>query len=427
MGIPFIDNAELIADMVNKFKNEETMVITSANKVDRLVGGPLFNNLALEYLFGATTMYLSTICQVYGPPKARKSTIVLALLKKLFIDNGASAALIDTEAKISAPLVRDLMQGYDLPIFRSTLQSDVQRVIMRYIEQVRSRTKGPKADRSRPMMLALSQDSFKTVSEETLEAIKKSGNAESRAFSTEANSWSRFIPTAAQFILEMPFVWFVVNHAREEKINMFASSWDSPGGQALKYYQTYMVFVQALKTQRNKTACFTDVKLYMNEASNVETKRMAVVRVNYQTDRIVTPDDEEQGFNEIGTFVDWDYAELELLTSTRIPRSRLSSQGICNASWNSAGTAINDTVIGVKGMEPSEYLNLLKSDESRLEAFRDALNITRGKTLDELWDAGWFFDRKDSDIEGHTPETRKTRKTRAEKAVVEKEDANTEI
>jgi hypothetical protein len=96
-------------------------------------------------------------------------------------------------------------------------------------------------------------------------------------------------------------------------------------------------------------------------------------------------------------FIDWDAADAELLSTddgNRILRSKLYDEGICAVKASSEKGLYNDEILGLKKVPIREITDALYADPERLDKFREIEQITVYKTLEQLYEAGWFFDAK---------------------------------
>lgn len=94
--------------------------------------------------------------------------------------------------------------------------------------------------------------------------------------------------------------------------------------------------------------------------------------------------------------VDWATADAKLLTGQDIPRSKLTSEGVISVKESSKAGLYNEEVTGQKMVPIDEITQSLYEDEDRLTRFRKIMNITKNKTVDELYEDGWFKDAKAS-------------------------------
>ena len=115
-----------------------------------------------------------------------------------------------------------------------------------------------------------------------------------------------------------------------------------------------------------------------------EAKNQVYPRIVYRS-----PDLEEGRFT-----VDWAIADAKLLSGPDIPRSRLKSEAICDIKESSKAGLYNDEVAGLKMVPIQDITQALYEDPDRLNRLRSVLGITVNKTVDELFEDGWFKDAK---------------------------------
>lgn len=101
--------------------------------------------------------------------------------------------------------------------------------------------------------------------------------------------------------------------------------------------------------------------------------------------------------NEEGTpntYVDWTIADARLLSGPDIPREALKRAGVCNVKESTKAGLYSDDVLGVSCVPIEDILEKIYSDPARIGRLRQELSIYTAKTLDELWEDGWFFDAR---------------------------------
>ena len=91
-------------------------------------------------------------------------------------------------------------------------------------------------------------------------------------------------------------------------------------------------------------------------------------------------------------YIDWSAADAELLISDRIQTTALKNEEVCAVRACTEKGLYTDEILGLKKVPIEEIVAALYADEARLAKFREIHQIARYKTLDELYDAGWFFD-----------------------------------
>lgn len=385
MGFSFVKNANIVASLAKSLE-KTTVTLTDVRHVDYFYGGPVIDSLALQYLLCSNVFLLSTVYQLFGPPKVGKSTIALDWLRRFFLDIGAAGLHIDTENKISADLIRALARSSDMPIARTSSQQDAQQILTEVVTLLRKNTLGDKADTEHPSMQGVTFDSFRVSSKAAIAAVQEDGHAGKR-FAEEALLWRQYLSAMSDMMRELPISIIFVNHQVEKMAQAGGGagpSIDVGGGQALKFLQTYQIQVtKALGSKDTKSSSYSVIRLRTTENSNGPRGRAIFPRIVYATDA------EDAEYN--GIYVDWKYADAQMLTGNDIPRSVLKQEGICNATLASDKERINDDVLGLKCVTINEYLEQLNSDASRIKRLQDILNIHRYKNLDELWEQGWFY------------------------------------
>ena len=162
--------------------------------------------------------------------------------------------------------------------------------------------------------------------------------------------------------------------------------YDVGGGMALKYYETYRIQVKTVKKVSQANDIYSDIVLTTFKNSNGEAKNQVYPRIVYRS-----PELEEGRF-----MVDWSIADAKLLAGPDIPRSRLKSEAICDIKDSSKAGLYNDEVAGLKMVPITDITQALYEDADRLSRLRAVLGITVNKTVDELYEDGWFKGAKAS-------------------------------
>lgn len=357
------------------------------------MGGPSWDNLALEYFHGANTILLSHIYQIHGPEKSCKSTLALYFLRRYFAALGAESHLIETESKISPQLVKAIFQPtleqieqgleLNLQIDQQGILENVQTILTvkahAMCEYLVKEAKKPKAERS-PSMLGISLDSFKAKSKHTVENIRKLGHTE-RAFPLETLLWASYLSSYKEVSRRLPITLFVINHSSVSKNSQGFNVYDVGGGVALKYYETYQWRVESVGQQLNKSVVATNLKMTMERNSMAISKRRIFPTVVYKSP------DLEPGMVK----VDFSTATANLLTGDDIHRSELAKAGVCDTKASTKPGLYNDAVLGLKLVPIEEIEQAIYSDPEKIKKFREIEGISTFNTLDELWDNGWFF------------------------------------
>lgn len=358
------------------------------DEVRKYYGGPSFDSIAQEYLFSSTTFPLGIIVQIFGPEGSGKSTIVVDFLNRLFMRPGGDGHLIDTEQKINESLMRGLIDPEVLAddrfaVSRAPTLERAQSVLLTLAKEINALTHGKKRD-SHPHLLGVGLDSFRVASEATLDAILKAGHA-SKAFAIEANLWRQYLGAFMSLMQYVPMSLFVVNHQVEKESPMgYGKVYDVGGGMALKYYESYRLQVKAIKKTSLVNDVYTDLAITSFKNSNGEAKQTVNPRIIYKSPEIP----------EGKVVVDWNTADAKLLTGSDIPRSKLTAEGVINVKESSKAGLYNDEISGLKMVPIEDITQSLYEDEDRLSRFRTIMGITKNKTIDELFEDGWFKDAK---------------------------------
>ena len=268
-------------------------------------------------------------------------------------------------------------------VSRATTLERAQSVLLTLAKEINSLTHGKKRD-SNPHLLGIALDSFRVASEATLDAVLKAGHA-SKSFAIEANLWRQFLGAFMSLMQYVPMSLIVVNHQVEkESPNGYGKVYDVGGGMALKYYETYRLQVKAIKKTSLVNDVYTDLSITSFKNSNGEAKQTINPRIVYKS-----PD-----LDSTRVLVDWSVADARLLSGSDIPRSKLTSEGVINVKESSKAGLYNDEVSGLKLVPISDITQALYEDADRLAKFRAIMGITKNKTIDELYDDGWFKDAK---------------------------------
>lgn len=360
------------------------------DEVRRYYGGPSFDSLALEYLFSSSTFPLGVIAQIFGPEGSGKSTLTVDLLNRLFMRVGGDAHLIDTEQKINESLMHGIideeaLEGERFAISRAPTLERAQSVLITLAKEINNLTHGSKRD-SNPHLLGIGLDSFRVASQATVDAVLKAGYA-SKAFALEANLWRQFLGAFMSLMQYVPMSLIVVNHQVEkESATGYGKVYDVGGGMALKFYETYRLQVKAIKKVAQTKDVYTDLAITSFKNSNGAAKQTINPRIVYKS-----PD-----LPEGKIMVDWVTADARLLTGQDIPRSKLTADGVINVKESSTAGLYNEEITGMKRVPISDITQALYEDADRLARFRKILGITVNKTIDELYEDGWFKNAKAS-------------------------------
>lgn len=358
-------------------------VATKLTDMERLYGGPECGSLAQEYLLSSNILPLGTAIELFGSEGTCKSTLAAHLMDRFILSAGGNVHYIENETKSCAPLVRSVLsEGSEdrLDIIRATTQEESQTVMTTVAKEVLALTHGKRRD-SDPHLVGLVIDSYRVASEGTRDRNLADGHA-TKQFAQEALLWRGYLPSFMGLMLYSPIVFMAINHMVEkEAAGGYGKVKDSGGGATLKFYATYRILLDCIKTVEQKTAAYKDLTLRTMKNSNGPVGHKIHVRVNFRGPDI-----------PVGkTVVDWAFSDAKLLTGPDIRRDELKKQGICNTKESTKAGLYSDDVLGLSCVPIEEITTAIYSDASRLAAFRALHDIKVFKTLDELWDAGWFF------------------------------------
>ena len=381
MPIPFtaLKQTARLAKAIDK----SGAVSTTVEGIARYTGGPELQHISLEYLLSMSVLPLSCIIHIFGAEGCGKSTLALDLLNRYFLRQGCDGRLIDTEAKLSTTLVNsivdaDAQEDHRFMIRRAPSQEAAQGVVTAELKELSAATFGTKHDEN-PHMLGLIVDSFRVVSQQTQDKIAADGHA-TKQFAIEANLWRPFLSTTSSNMMFSPVSLILVNHMTEKEA-AYGKVKDHGGGMALKFYETYSILLSKIGSHRTKTESYTDLTLQTYKNSNGPDRQKISPRIVYKH-----PDLDPDKVR-----VDWDIADARFLSGPDIPREALKKAGVCNTKESSKAGLYSDDVLGLTCVPIQEITQAIYSDPEKLAALRKELSITRGRTLEELFEDGWFF------------------------------------
>lgn len=363
-------------------------VITDVEEMYKFTGGPELGNISLEYLFASNILPLGTIIHLFGPEGCGKSTMAMHFLDRYFMTLGGDGHIIDTEGKMSIPVIKSIVSPESIDekkftIYRAGSLEAAQGVVTTITKELSKATFEAKKERI-PHLIGAVIDSFRVTSELTQKGIKDDGHA-TKQFAVEAALWRSFLSTMGPEMLYMPMALFIVNHMTEKESG---TGWgkvkDHGGGQALKYHISYSFLLQSISKVSNKTTVYADLSIQSYKNSGGEGKLKIFPRIGYKA-----PDLEDDKFR-----IDWDIADAKLLSGPDIPRDALKKEGICAVKESSKAGLYSDEVLGMSCVPIQEIVQRIYSEPDRLAALRKQLGIYKYKNLDELWESGWLFDAK---------------------------------
>lgn len=374
-----LKKASLNAQQIKKLEKQGIKLTTLADIV-KLQGGPEFGFLSLEYLFCSNVLLLSTIYHIHGKAKSGKSTILMDWLNRYFLDIGGQSVLIDTENKVSTSLLKKVMgeNADTLDLQRTSIQERAQTLITEFFKSVRNAT----FKKKEPVMMGLGLDAYNVTSESTNENVDKTGHSQ-KQFSTEANLWSSYLPTVVNKLIGAPIAFFVINHTTEKQsATAFANTEEARGGKALRYFQTYQFKVSGIGAIHDKSKEINNLKVQSDYNSYGAAKRSIFPRIIFR----------QEGQPEDQIVVDWEYADIQLLTGADFPRAQAQKLGICDVKEGSIKGLYSDKILGLNNVPFSEIKAAIYSDKERLKKLRDLLGIVEYRTMDDLLNDNWFFD-----------------------------------
>ena len=353
--------------------------IATMAEADRYFGGPPLNSLALEYLLCSNVLLLSRLYHIFGEEKNGKSTLAVDWMKRFFLDQGGDAMLVETENKMNVPLFQRMLQDvYDkLQLARTTVLEPAQTSMTAFAKSIKAATQ-----KHRAVMGCVTVDSVRVLSEGTVEATEAQGSA-ARNYAIEAALWRTYLGTFMNLIQDMPVALLMVNHAREEAIEgTAAKQLGCGGGKAIKYYESYRILVKTIRRVEQVRSSRSILQLTTKSNTNGPCNRKIFPEIVYRDATAADPD---------AVYIDWKAADAELLTSDRIQKTALRDAEVCAVSACTEKGLYSDDILGLKKVPIEEIVATLYADEERLAKFREIHQIARYKTLDELYDAGWFF------------------------------------
>lgn len=359
-------------------------------------GGVPFGHISQEYLFSSSVMPLNSIIEFFGDEGSCKTSLVLALLDQLFLVPGGEGRLINTENKLNLPLIQSLISPEAdaearFKIDNCDSQESAQAVITAYVKELRAKTFNKKRCDHMPHLLGLALDSFRVASETTVDSIESDGHAK-KNYAVEANLWRSYMGSYTAMASMLPMVWMIVNHLVEkDSATGYGKVKDTGGGRALKFYETYRICVSKVKTNKSKSEVYTDLSLRTYKNSNGPVGNKIYPRIIYKSANKGEGGDEGTLSR---TTVDWSVADALLLTGADIPRDALRRDGVCCVKESSKAGLYNDEVLGLSGVPFSEIHQAIYSDPERLSMLRKHLDISTFKTIEQLWEDGWFYGAK---------------------------------
>lgn len=359
-------------------------------------GGVPFGHISQEYLFSSSVMPLNSIIEFFGDEGSCKTSLVLALLNQLFLEPGGEGRLINTENKLNLPLIQSLISpeadaDSRFKIDNCDSQENAQAVITAYVKELYAKTFGKRCDHM-PHLFGIALDSFRVSSETTVDSIKSDGHAK-KNYAVEANLWRSYMGSYTAMASMLPMVWMIVNHLVEkDSPTGYMKVKDTGGGRALKFYETYRICVSKVKTNKSKTEVYTDIMLRTYKNSNGPVGNKIYPRIIYKTADTSEGEDGEGKLHK--TVVDWNIADALLLSGADIPRDALRKEGVCCVKESSKAGLYNDEVLGLHGVPFTEISTAIYSDPERLSALRKHLDISTFKTIEQLWEDGWFYGAK---------------------------------
>ena len=389
MAMPTFGKLEKTAALAKQLAKTGA-VCTDVSEMQRYYGGPELKHLALEYLLSSNVFPLGIILQLFGAEATGKSTLAFSLLNEYFARIGGEANLIDTENKINNSLLesimdREVIEDDRFHIYRATTQEKAQSVLTILAKEINRVTHGKGRD-SVPHLMGIALDSFRVGSEATQAEVLKAGYA-SKAFAVEANLWRRYLSMFSSMLQYVPMSLIVVNHQVEKESPMgYGKVYDVGGGAALKFYETYRIQVKAIGKKSTQSEVYTDLALKSFKNSNGEANQVIYPRIQYKS-----PDQEEDRI-----VINWNIADAKLLAGQDVPRSKLASEGICDVKESSKAGLYNDVVNNLKMVPIEDITQNLYETPDKLNALRAHLGININRTVEELWEDGWFRGAKAS-------------------------------
>ena len=353
--------------------------IDSMAQADKYFGGPALGHLSLEYLLCSNVFLLSRLYHLYGEEKNGKSTILFDWMNRFGLAQGGSSMLVETENKLNVDLVRRMLgDNFErLEQSRVTILEDAQKAITIFAKAIQDNTR-----KKQLVMGLIGIDSFRVPCRQTVEAIKADGNA-SRNYAVEAALWRAYLGTFMNMAQDQPLALIVVNHAREEAIEGTGmKTLGCGGGTMLKFLESYRILVKTTKRIDQVKTSKSVLCLRTSTNSNGPTNRKIYPEIVYRG----------EGVEEGRVQIDWDAADAALLTGTDILRTKLVEKEVCDVKESSEKGLFNDEIAGLKKVPIAEITQALYNDEERLAKFRELHQIATHKTLEKLFEQGWFFD-----------------------------------
>lgn len=100
----------------------------------------------------------------------------------------------------------------------------------------------------------------------------------------------------------------------------------------------------------------------------------------------------QDGQDDNVILVDWEFADIQLLTGPDFPRAQAQKLGICDVKESATKGLFSDKILGLNNVPFSEIKAAIYNDKERLKSLRDLLGIVEYRTMDDLLDDNWFFD-----------------------------------
>lgn len=352
--------------------------IASMAEADKYFGGPELGFLSLEYLLCSNVLLFSRFYHLFGEEKNGKSTILIDWLDRYSLAMGGSGLLVETENKMNVDLFRKMLgENFErLDQSRVTSLEGAQKSITEYLKALQSNL-----NKKQVVMAIIGIDSIRVPAQQTIDAIKAEGNA-TRNYAVEAALWRPYLGTVMDLAQDRPAILVGVNHAREEAVEgTGVKRLGVGGGTMFKYIESYRILVKTIK--RVDQVKLSKSVLCLKTTTNT----------NGPMGRKIYPEIIYRGGDEGDkVYIDWLAADAALLTGDDILRTECAKQGVCDVRESSEKGLYNDDVSGLKKVPIKEITAAIYSDPERIGKFREIHQIGVHKTLDQLYEQGWFFD-----------------------------------
>ena len=344
---------------------------------ERFIEGVELPFLALQFIFDSNVVALGKMMTTAGKQMSCKSAF-MHYLAGLFIDAGGMGILVDTEAKTSPSLLKQIVSDPSLLPKRHIYKpaDTVEDWIIKanfFVDRIKELTKGGKE--RVPFLLAIDSISG-SLGEADEEEIKKTGVAKA-GYARDAIVVSKEMKHISSALLGLPAMLVMSRHLKQDMGNtLFKTDTEVGGGKAPGLHSTYVIWFKAMQQlQKGPVPSGFLVRMQVRKNSIGACFRAIHVPFHWEIYR----EADEYGRKRRAWFA-WHWALSELLIRLQAPAGNSFVKSVIAVKMDGQKGGVNnrifsDVVAGGEKMNFDDFGQAFQENDELRESFISYFDI----------------------------------------------------